>query len=239
VGSIKPTRWPYFFTSYAHDLGEDDVHVQQFHAALAHEVQLFSGMRGDDIGFCDARLRVGDLWSPALVTALRTCQVFVALCSPTYFKRASCGKEWSIFTRRLDGLGQRGHGPASSLVPLFWVPMTMPDIAARYQHRDANLGEAYREYGLRDLIRLDDNRDHYRRFVTALAQRIVHLVGQFEIPPYPQRPEFDAIATAFAEPSTSAGRRTPHQAAPGTPHRNVKAPPDDDPPRPILNQNAR
>src|SRR5262249_43902523 len=108
-----------------------------------------------------------------------------------------------------------------------------------YQYRDANLGEVYHQHGLRDLIRLDDNRNHYHRFVTALARRIVHLVGQFEIPPYPRRPEFDAKAAAFPEPSPYVRREvTGAQAAPGTSHL-TKSPPDEEPPRPILNPNLR
>ena len=106
--------------------------AEQFYRKLTHDVGLFSGARGDDVGFCDTTLQVGDLWSPALVKALRSCQVFVALCSPTYFSRPSCGKEWMIFTKRLERI-ERGAsgGPASSLIPLRWVPMTMSTVPSK------------------------------------------------------------------------------------------------------------
>jgi hypothetical protein len=186
-------RPPHFFVSYAHDLGEDDKHVRRFHADLSHDVRLHSGLRDEYIGFCDATLQAGDRWSPALVRALCTSQVFLALCSPTYFTRSSCGKEWQVFTRRLAGVGH----PGPHLIPLFWVPMTMPDVAQQYQYRDIALGEAYRNDGLRNLIRLGANRDHYHRFITALATRIVNVVNQSQIPEYPHRPEFDAVEEAF------------------------------------------
>lgn len=199
MGATQPT-WPYFFISYAH-LGNDDELVQRFYRDLSQDVLVYSGADGPDVGFCDSKLQIGELWSPALVTALRSCQVFVALCGPTYFQRASCGKEWTIFTRRLASLEQHDRSAAASLIPLRWVSMEMPEIAKPYQYRDADLGKEYERRGLRPLIHLDRNRDDYKEFVAALANRIVNLAHRSQIPPYPDQPDFDAIPAAFPDPS--------------------------------------
>jgi hypothetical protein len=214
VGRIDANVRPLFFVSYAHDFGEDDEYVRQFHVDLSRDVRLHSGLRDDRLGFCDTSLQAGDRWSPALVDALRKCQVFLALCSPTYFNRPSCGKEWTIFARRLAAAPDAGPGgSAGSLLPLFWVPMTMPAVAAPYQYRDRAFGPAYQEQGLRDLIRLTLNRDHYRSFVTALARRVLELAGQVRVPADRRRPEFDAVPPAFPA-QASADRAVPPSPIP-------------------------
>src|SRR5262245_37056638 len=95
VGSLeRNVLLPYFFVSYAHDQGHDDQHVRRFSEALRHDVLLLSSETLDSrVGFCDTDLRVGSAWSPQLVEALCQCQAFIALCSPSYFARPSCGKE--------------------------------------------------------------------------------------------------------------------------------------------------
>jgi hypothetical protein len=245
VGQVDAHARPLYFVSYAHDFGEDDGYVRRFHADLMHDVRLYTGLRGDDLGFCDAALRAGDLWSPALVDALRTCQVFLALCSPTYFSRPSCGKEWTIFTRRLAAAPARRVGSTSSLIPLFWVPTTMPDdVAGPYQYRDHEFGAAYHDQGLRDLIRLADNDGHYKRFVAALARRVRDLVRAASVPAYGPRPAFDAVAASFpAGPGATRVDPAPatRRAAPRS--RGWTADPDPDrerstprqPTRPVLN----
>lgn len=235
---------PYFFISYAHDQGDGDRYVSEFYRALSADVALYSGEDSrEHVGFCDTTFRAGDQWSSALVRALRTCQVFLPLCSPTYFKRPACGKEWTIFAERLAGLERTGHQPAPSLIPLFWVPMPMPKIGHRYQYRDPAFGEAYDKSGLRDLVRLSSARDDYQRFVGALAERIVYLVERYEIPPHPRRPEFDAVPAAFPAAFPSAGRRLPDQPGPDPiPQRVARGDEplaDQDLPRPILNQNDK
>lgn len=250
---------PYFFVSYAHDQGDGDRYVNEFYRDLSADVALHSGEDKDRVGFCDATLRVGDRWSPALVQALRTCQVFLALCSPMYFSRPSCGKEWTIFTERLATLERTSRERAASLIPLFWIQSPMPAIAQPYQYRDSSLGEAYDKHGLRDLLYLKDTPDRYlyHRFVGALAKRIVHLVGQHDIPPHPWHPEFDSVRAAFpaspsglspSGPSPSGSSPTGDRRGPGpagqlpTPRtfrRNDDPLSDQDPPRPILNQNDK
>ncbi|HEU5109298.1 MAG TPA: TIR-like protein FxsC [Micromonosporaceae bacterium] len=219
MGLVEANVRPLFFVSYAHDFGEDDEHVRRFHNDLSHDVRLHSGLRGDDLGFCDTSLRAGDLWSPALVDALRRCQVLLALCSPTYFNRPSCGKEWSLFERRLAEMPKGRRGATSSLLPLFWVPMEMPAVAAPYQYRDRALGSLYGQRGLRDLIRQSRHRDQYRDFVSALAVRVIDLAGRVRVPPYRRRPEFDEVEAAFPEaaptPAVHRQRRPPPGPPPG------------------------
>lgn len=205
---------PYFFVSYVHDSGVEDGYVQRFHDDLGRDIRVHGGPRS--AGFSDMQLRVGDRWSPMLVDAVSTCQVFVALCSPAYFASGPCGKEWALFAGRAGTPGARSgaDGPRSApLLPLVWVPMNpVPPVMRPYQFYEPALGPRYRERGLRDLIRLRQFEDDYKDFVTALARRMIAL-GSVPVPPDPRRPEFDEIRSAFqpaaAHPRPAAQREPP------------------------------
>lgn len=219
ANSMEPLA---FFVSYAHDsLGDDDRHVRQFFRDLRGEVSLHSAVVDGRVGFLDSdSLRIGHRWSPELVWALTHCQVFIALCSPLYFSRPSCGKEWTVFERRLAAHTSRTRRLAPSLIPLFWVPMRdndLPDVARRYQYRDDGFGPAYLEHGVRDLVRMTTrHQDAYQDFVTRLARRVVELTKQHQLSAAEYRPEFDSIPPAFPDPPTDPPTdRAPGPTAPG------------------------
>jgi hypothetical protein len=196
---------PYFFLSYVHDSGDDDVSVREFYDKLTHDVRLISGQRTGQVGFCDVSLRAGDRWSDRLVENLSTAQVFVAIVSPTYVTSEACGKEWTVFTRRMGG-------NRSSLLPLFWIPMAHPPaVVLPYQFRDAAFGTAYAQNGLRALIQRTAHRDDLRAFVEALAHRIVDLYRTVRVPPATGRPAFDEVDAAFGA-SVPAQRPGPNRA---------------------------
>lgn len=202
---------PYFFVSYVHDGDGDDALVARFHTDLSTDVRLYAGLRPTArVGYCDTDSTVGFQWSPVLVEAVRTARVFLAMCSPTYFTSVACGKEWTIFELRLSSAGAAGRA-GSPLIPLFWVPMERPDmddVALRYQFRDPTFGAAYEKFGIRDLMRLRDNADAYKTFVTALAKRVVQL-ARTNLVAGVQRQRFEDVRPAF--------RRLAPQAEPATP----------------------
>ncbi|MGN9911627.1 TIR-like protein FxsC [Phytohabitans sp. LJ34] len=228
-----------YFVSYAHDSGPDDELVQKFHNDLSHDVRLHSGWSDDRIGFCDSTLRAGQRWSPALVEALCTCQVFLALCSHHYFERPACGKEWTIFARRMAKAPARVAGHPASLVPLLWVvPTGFPPVAAHYQYRDATFGDEYHVQGLRKLMLLRKNHDAYYNFVSGLALHVVELNKRYEIPPERGRPAFDDIEPAFPDGgddgiAPAGGSRPPRGPRPsgGPPRRSRPPAPPNNMPR--------
>ncbi|MFI5933655.1 TIR-like protein FxsC [Actinoplanes sp. NPDC051494] len=220
-----------FFISYVHDSGEDDRHVDTFYRDLHHDVLMFAGQRSHDTaGFCDTTLSLGQRWSPSLIDALSTAQVFVPLLSPAYFASPACGKEWQIFTSRLARSG-RLHGAESSIVPLLWVPMKVPAVAEPYQYREAAFGPGYERAKLRALIRETRNRDEYHAFVQLLASRIVDLSDGDPVVVSSDRPAFDTVRSAFETPALVTA-----PAAPPV-RRRVPRPAVNRDERPILNPN--
>nr|MDT0660123.1 TIR-like protein FxsC [Micromonospora sp. DSM 115978] len=200
----------YFFLSYAR--GDDDIYVKKFFDELTKEVRNLTGDPSDrEVGFLDARsIRLGASWSPELVNALSTCRVFVSLCSPAYFRRDACGKEWQVFAHRV-ALNRRTTGAeVPALIPLIWTPMVMPELAARLQYHTADLGEAYRKDGLRQLVRLN-RRAALLRLVSHLARQIVETAEGHRLPGPGLVGRFDEITNAFA---VSAGNAPGLSASP-------------------------
>jgi hypothetical protein len=220
---------PLFFISYVHDSGEDDQHVHKFYRDLNHDVLMFAGRRHTDTaGFCDVSFQLGQRWSPAIIENVSTTQVFIPVLSPVYFTSDACGKEWAVFIERLARSG-RLDSQDSSIIPLLWVPMTLPEIAQPYQFKEAAFGIEYEHVKLRALIREERRRDDYHAFVELLAQRVVALSTTAPVVAATERPGFDDVHSAFAAApgSRRAGTR-PTRARQATPARVD---------RPILNPN--
>jgi FxsC-like protein len=197
----------YFFLSYAR--GGDDVYVQEFFNDLCDEIRVLEGLSSsDEVGFFDkGNIQPGHAWSQTLVEALSQCQSFLALCSPAYFLSEPCGKEWAIFQERSRRFQERTGHNRSALIPLRWLPSrTMPEAAQVLQYvqepsRGNSLSEPYRERGLRQLLRIQRNRDDYLEFVTTVAERVVDTVLRAQLPAATERVEFEGVPSAFHRPS--------------------------------------
>lgn len=196
----------YFFLSYAR--GGDDVYVQEFFNDLCDEVRALEGLSSsDEVGFFDrGNIQPGDTWPEALVEALSQCQSFLALCSPAYFLSEPCGKEWAIFQERSRQFQESTGNNRSALIPLRWLPSrTMPEAAQVIQYvqeprSDNSRSEPHRERGIRQLLRIQRNRDDYLEFVTTVAELVVDAVLRAQLPVATERLEFEIVPSAFHRP---------------------------------------
>ncbi|GAA4473480.1 TIR-like protein FxsC [Phytohabitans houttuyneae] len=184
-----------FFLSYARTATPDG-DVLRFFADLSAEVRLFTGEAEDaEVGFVD--IGRGASWSEPAVEALSTCAVFVALCSPEYFRQPVCGKEWGVFAARLGAYQRAYHQPAPALLPVLWAPTSFPPVGLG-PYTDLQFGPAYPKIGLRAVARSQADRDDYLETVTALAQRIVSTASSYPMPESIPRPQFDEAFEVFA-----------------------------------------
>lgn len=163
---------PYFFFSYsradAARADSVDGYLYRFYDDLSYELATRGGIQLRDAGFLDRDQRPGVDWSTHSGAALGTCNVFVPLFSPNYFKSTYCGKEWHGFTAResADGTG---------VVPVWWLPLDEepPANAGRLQDTRDQFGPDYRRYGLRYLMQLKENHDQYMDFLVRLTEQIL------------------------------------------------------------------
>jgi hypothetical protein len=231
-----------FFLSYAH--GEsDDAHVPQFFGDLSAELRTRSGLaNGETVGFQDNHdLRIGDSWPHALAKALATADIFIALCTPRYFKSEYCGKEWHVFANRVAAQELLTGRRARNLIPLFWVPTQVPENLAHIQHHDLSFGRKYHDVGLLDLMRIRRNRDDYLEFLGAVARRVNEAANAFPLPPLDPPPDLRVVPSAFHE-AAAAAPATSEPPARGkaslVPRPRPPVAPDEWPKRPILRFDA-
>lgn len=205
----------YFFLSYAHGDRADDQRVERFFDDLSTEIRVLTGDDHDEIvGFRDfGSLRVGDTWPLKLIDALCRAWTFVALLSPRYVRSRLCGKEWTVFARRVTAYRAETGALAPSIIPVFWVPTELPPALADIQQRDPSFGELYQTHGLRYLMRLDHEREA-AAFIGALAHRIVDVARRFPLPPLHRRPDFHTVPSVFGPPDEPAASDPPVAPAP-------------------------
>jgi TIR domain len=132
VGEIH-RRAPLFFLSYAHSAWQrsqgaqpdPNQRIAEFFDDLSENVaQLVARPPGADPGFMDRAIVGGTRWTPELLEAVGTCQVFVALLSHPYVSSEWCGKEWYAFSRRtVTSRAGDGTGHQTGIIPVVWTPV--------------------------------------------------------------------------------------------------------------------
>src|SRR5262249_41487830 len=148
--SMVPLRH-YFFFSYARLDGiEAGGYLDAFVEDLEKEIGFLTGAPPSGLGFRDTtQIEPGNRWPDALAEALRSCRVFLALYSRSYFKSDYCGKEWQAFRQRCAGYsaatGTRDLPPL--IVPILWAParqwedLTLPPEVGQIQYFHQEYGE--------------------------------------------------------------------------------------------------
>jgi FxsC-like protein len=184
--------------SYAR--GDDDAFVQQFFNDLSDEVRGRAGVdHKQPVGFLDtASIPLGARWNTELTNALSTCQCFLALTSPNYLLSSFCGKEFQAFTTRLHEYERHHQIWPPALLTVQWFPTrNLPETVNRFQRRTADLGQDYKQHGLRPLLKLSHLRDAYQRCIFTLAEHIVRTAEAHRIPKLPTHFTVDALPNAF------------------------------------------
>lgn len=209
-------RSPLFFLSYARSrLANGSVGpttepsrqvIQFFDDLSANVAELVSRRTGADPGFIDRSIPAGRRWSSELLTAVGTCQVFVALLSASYLECEWCGREWDAFSRReVTKIGEDGSSHEAGIVPVIWAPMregTHPSAIAAIERfsptrlRYPEIASNYEKEGIFGLLQMGYT-DHYQVVVWRLAQRIAEICYGHRISP--RTFEHDELRNIFRE----------------------------------------
>jgi FxsC-like protein len=176
-----------FFLSYASNKYLKDLPLR-FFQDLIETIGVARPSLKEPIGFLDLdNMKPGDSWTAELGEALQTCRVFVYFRSEEYFGRPWCSKEWGVFNERLrlwmkkDNLSKR----PPLVISLSWMPPLPPKPGAPdydFQIPNEAWNEAYVKNGLKSLMNLTRYDDEYKIFRDKLAQRILEVHDQYELP---------------------------------------------------------
>jgi len=188
---------PYFFLSYTRSgardpfgqlVADNDQHVVKFYQDLCQHIGHLTDLDLDvSPGYLDRGMTAGTNWSPALKNALATCQTFVALYEPRYFRNPYCGYEWACFEARQALARPPGSLAYNAIIPVLMVeqrrlPRPLPPSAMDLQFTDPTLPITYQNEGIWGLIHGGFTRD-YRRATLAIARRIVDVANSTRIAP--------------------------------------------------------
>lgn len=184
-----------FFLSYAHGVVqgglesgyEPDRYVLELYEELSTNVaELVGRLPGWAPGFMDRRMVGSQRWSPELLRAAATCQVFVPLVSPSLLNSEWCGMEWDLFSRR-----RIGGGTGTAILPVSWAPTefaSLPGAVREVQFfsplplPDLDFAAQYHQEGVMGLRQLGLHRT-YKAIVWRLAQRIVAISRAHQVEP--------------------------------------------------------
>lgn len=201
---------PLFFLSYAHASPqrsrEANRHVIKFFNDLSENVSwLVSRAAGEDPGYLDRSMNPGSRWTPELLHALGTCQVFVALVAAPYLTCDWCGMEWCGFAmRQVQRRDDAGATRQTAILPVIWAPYAKdqtPAVIAEVQRFApdgmlmAGLAARYEEDGVLGLKRF--RRDSYHAIVWELAKAIAGLHQSHWVEPRELR--YEELRDVFAE----------------------------------------
>ena len=150
-------------------------------------------------------------WQPALLKALQTSAVLVAVTSPAYFQKRFCGQEYYIFDQRRRQNLPPGTQPPGVILPIIWAPVQngLPDCIDKVQWQKGSMHPLYESKGLRYLKKLEPT--EYERCVIAFAEAIKNAwEAHKNIPELPNVAPFEDIPNTFA---AGTGRRRPVRKA--------------------------
>jgi FxsC-like protein len=206
----------YFFLSYAHFpplAGSPEEHqpdppdewVGMFFRDLTNAVQNSASPPPPRApGFFDQEIPLGSDWKAVLSRALGTAEVFVPLLSPDYITKSWPGREWACFERRMKSAGIRE--PLRRFAPVLWIPLPANQQPGGLQEAldlaPNAASSAYRENGLRALLRLAPYRRSYEMIVRQLAERVVEVAEK--MPSGPSVVDIDQVESKFSRDANLA-----------------------------------
>jgi FxsC-like protein len=185
---------PNFFVSSA--AGDDDQYVRQLFDDLRDRVSQSSSDHGAELSFLGTVGNRDAAPPPEMLLRLASCDVFVALTSPRYFRNAACGRQWEIFADRYPP-----GAPKTAMIPVLWAAGgNLPSLVGEAMTPPGD--DVHR--GLRQLIRLRSLRPGYEAFVDELAARIVEIGQSVPAPAGEPVSDFSMVDNAFALSTSDA-----------------------------------
>lgn len=212
--SVVDSQSPLFFLSYSRPTvrragNNPQEYVCRFFDDLSTHVSELVGLpTGVDPGFMDSTLSGGERWTPELLNAAGTCQVFIPLVSSAFLSSAWCAMEWHAFARRrIEPRSPGASAHETAIVPVNWSPTAEaslpPSIRAIQRFSptaipdDNTVARQYEQEGVYGLLTMQMEQA-YRAVVWRLAQRVVAIHRAYRV--HPMVPKgVDELHTLFDE----------------------------------------
>ncbi|TDC34704.1 TIR domain-containing protein [Micromonospora sp. 15K316] len=190
-------RAPLFFLSHSRSparravAGPSEYLLRFYEDLSVHVSELVGPETGVDPGFMDTVMTGGERWTPELLRAAGTCQVFVPLLSSALLGSDWCGMEWHAFSRRrIERRRDDVSAHETAIVPVTWSPTEgarLPKAVREIQRfsptpMPTEIVAQYQREGVYGLLTLQME-NAYRAVVWRLAQRIVAIHRAYRVEP--------------------------------------------------------
>jgi FxsC-like protein len=212
-----------FFLSYAREDNKPESLVRKFYDNLCENIAGKVGKPLEEVGFFDgSEIEPGAIWDEELSSALQQSSVFIAIYSPFYFQKKFCGKEWAVFSSRIEAYAKglpKGSKSPILMIPALWqsekyVLPIIPERLSKVQYKYDKYGKAYAEQGLRTMLRNKKFRQQYDDFINVLADDVIEAAQKHKLPALPNLPTLDKVVEKFpALASATAQTAATEQAA--------------------------
>jgi FxsC-like protein len=203
-GGEDPGPATCFFLSYAHtaplegvERAPTDYWVSRLFEDLSAAVRAaLPGGSNRRVGFFDGLLPAGGDWKARITRELGAAEVFVPLCSPSYFAMSWPGQEWSCFASRLAD--RSAEEARRHIAPVLWTPLSRGQRTPGGIDPNSFAADRseYAQNGLRALKMLAIYQDGYRAVVAELAREIVRSAREIPLGPSVVDP-LDSFPSAF------------------------------------------
>jgi FxsC-like protein len=200
-----------FFLSYTR--ANNDAFLKMFFEELSKGIRDLRGLGKDaEVGFFDQQdLELGEQWDAAIVDALQTSRVFVAVTSPGYFKSEYCGKEWAVFRQRLMASGVQPLPPL--IKPVVWIPSKIDTLSTAVTAGQLTFGDPHAVQNTRGfkflLKNLQAQQLTFNELIDTLAQEICDAADAYHLPPLNGVPQLSGAASAFTHAVAAPAPTTP------------------------------
>jgi FxsC-like protein len=195
----------WFFLSYSS--GNNDDLLRRFSTELIEELRKIIPQCDEDdpVGFRDKKeIDAGMNWKTSLRSALQASRVLVCLYSERYFASEYCGKEFQVFSERLNSFAGGGD-PPGLIIPVLWdnpkrTKGRLPQVVKSIQYKHEDFDPLYAENGLYYLMKVKDpeNDVAYNKALLHLRD-LIYQLGQTaaEMKPLEPAPEIEKVQSAF------------------------------------------
>ena len=188
-------EFPTFFFSHARQDSEaPGKYLLRFFGDLEKKLAQWAGVHLEQrkLGTIDKRIEHGRNWDKELSDALAGNRVLLAVMTPLYTRRESCGKELGIFLERSSDLGLDANGALTgvrNVMLIRWLPEAaytvngvkdseIPSILRLIEDTPADAGddpevtEAIRRYRKKGMERCVTSQPHYDELLDQLVKTI-------------------------------------------------------------------
>lgn len=200
-----------FFVSYPRAVHPDKHQYEQFKKLIDQiELNIIDDMVEElEPYFIDTAVENGEIWTEKIKYAIRKSHTMIAFCVPRYFQRPFCGKELTIFIRRMHLL-KKGLDTDESIRKIIFIMWSSQQLLNELGFPQRHLKKYSLSVGDMPIVNIEglgyfarksdeNSRNVFEAYAGKIAKLILKEVTQNKLPEYAEPFDLDNVLDAFKE----------------------------------------